>query len=60
LFHLEEGTYVDDTGTNLRGIWLFNVPVGDERYVTAALRETGRKIETTTRRYVEELEEQYP
>ena len=44
----------------LRGIQIFNVPMGEERYVAAVLREKARKVENTTRRYVEDLEEQYP
>ena len=36
--HMEEGTMVDETGTSLRGIPIFNVPVGEEIYVAAVLR----------------------
>jgi hypothetical protein len=34
--------------------------MGEERHVAAVLREKARKVENTTRRYVEDLEEQYP
>ena len=34
--------------------------MGEEKYVAAVLREKARKVESTTRRYVEDLEEQYP
>jgi hypothetical protein len=34
--------------------------VGEERYVATVLWEKARKVENTTRRYVEDLEEQYP
>jgi hypothetical protein len=38
LEHLEEGTMVDETGTSLRGIQIFNVPVGENMYEAAMLR----------------------
>jgi hypothetical protein len=57
---MEEGTMVDETGIRLRGIQILNVPVREERYVVAVLREKAQKVESTTRRYVEDMEEQYP
>ena len=58
--HLEEGTLVDETGNNLRGIQIFNVPVWEENYVATMLKEKAKRVENTTRRYVEDLEDQYP
>ena len=58
--HLKEGSMVDETGTRRRGIQIFNVPVGDEEYVAAVLKEMAKKVKSTTRRYVEDLEEKYP
>jgi len=60
LEQFEEGTLVDDTGSRLRGILILNVPVGEEEYVAAVLREKARKVESTTRRYMDDLEEKYP
>jgi hypothetical protein len=60
LEQLEEGTLVDEKGNKVRGIQIFNVPVGEEEYVEAALREKARKVEGTTRRYMDDLEEHYP
>jgi hypothetical protein len=57
---LEEGTLVDETWISLRGIHIFNVPVGEEKYVATVLKEKARRVENTTRRYVEDLEELYP
>ena len=48
---------VDDTGITLRGIQIFYVPMEEERYVVAVLREKARKVEATMRRYVEDMEE---
>jgi hypothetical protein len=60
LEYLEEGTMVDETRINMRGIQIFDVPVREEMYVAAVLREKARKVEKSTRRYVEDLEEEYP
>jgi len=57
---LQEGTMVGESGSNVRGVQIFNVPVGEEGYVAAVLREQAIKVEETTRRYVEDLEEKYP
>ena len=56
---IEEVILVDETGYRLRGIQIFNVPVGEEEYVGAVLREKARKVESTTRRYIDDLEEKY-
>ncbi len=47
--HIEEGAYVNDSGEVLRGVQIFNVPVGEERYVTAMLREKARQVGKVTR-----------
>ncbi len=56
--HIEEETYVDESGEIIRGLQIFNVPVGEERYARAILREEARKLGKVTR-HVEELEEEY-
>jgi len=60
LQHVHEGIYVNESGDRLKGIVIFNVPVGENRYVEAILRQKARKIEQNTRQYVEDLEEKYP
>jgi len=34
----KKGIYVNESGDRLKGIMIFNVPVGDNRYVEAILR----------------------
>jgi hypothetical protein len=60
LEHLEKGNMSDETWARRRGIQIFNVPVGDEEYVATALKEKAKKVESTTRIYVEDLKEKYP
>ncbi len=60
LSHIQEGTFVNWAGDVLRGLANFNVPVGEERYVTAKLRNKAGEVEQTTRSYVKDLEEEYP
>ncbi len=60
LSHLEEGTRVNESGHILRGMTIFNVPVGEERYVRAKPREKAAQVERTTASYVRNLEEKYP
>jgi hypothetical protein len=60
LEHIQEGTYVNETGDIFRGILIFNVPVGEERYVEAVLRDKAQQVGQVTRQYVEDLEEEYP
>ena len=38
---------------------IFNVPVGERRYVEAILRQKAREIGKVTRQYVEDLKKQY-
>ena len=49
-----------ETRDILRGIQMFNVPVGEERYVAAVLRNKAEQVEQVTQRYMEDLEEEYP
>jgi hypothetical protein len=60
LQHIEEGIYVIESGDRLKGIMIFNVSVGDKRYVEAVLRQKARDVGQTIRQYVEDLEEKYP
>ena len=43
----------------LRGLQIFNVPIGDERYVLTTPREKARHVGKITRQYVEDVEEEY-
>ena len=58
--HIEEGAYVNESGEILCELQIFNVPVGEERYITAILREKARLVGRVTHQYVEELEGGYP
>ena len=51
---------MNESGEILRGLLIFNVPVGEERYVAAILRDKARQVGKVTRQYVEDLEEEYP
>ena len=58
--HIQEEAYVNEPGEILRGLLIFNVPVGEERYVAANLRDKAKQVGKVTREYVEDLEEEYP
>ena len=57
---IQEGTYVKWAGDILKGIQVFNVPVGTERYVQAKLREKAMQVKQTTEKYVQDLGDEYP
>ena len=42
LQHVQEGVYVNESGERLKGIQIFNVPVGENMYVEAILRQKAR------------------
>ncbi len=44
LHHIEEGIYVNESRETLRGIEIFNVPVGDNMYVEDVLRQKAREV----------------
>ena len=56
----QRGVFVNESGEILREIVIFNVPVGETRYLEAVLRQEAREIGKVTRQYVEDIEEQYP
>ncbi len=60
LVHLQEGTFVTESGSILRGIQIFNVPLGEERYVKARLREKASQVKKTTEAYTEDMGDEYP
>jgi hypothetical protein len=44
----------------MRGLHIFNVPMGEEKYVESILRKKAKHVEKVTERYVENLGEEYP
>jgi hypothetical protein len=51
---------VNESGDILRGLTIFNVPVGEERYVQLKLREKVKQVKKTTEAYVKDLGDEYP
>jgi hypothetical protein len=60
LNHIYEGIFITNEGDNMRGLQVFNVPVGDAKYVAAVLRSKATQVTATTRKYVEDLEDKTP
>ena len=60
LMHLREGIHVSESGELLRGLTIFNVPVGEEKFVEVKLREKAQQVERTTVAYVRDLGDEYP
>jgi hypothetical protein len=58
--HLQEGVHINESGDALRGLTIFNVPVGEERYVQAKLRDKARQVAEMTEAYVRDLGDEYP
>ena len=58
--HLEEGIYMTDRGEKLRGVIIFNVPVGEEEYAMHVLRDKAEKVKKITKDYTRNLEEKNP
>ena len=44
LLHLQEGVHVNESGDRLRGLTMFNVPVGEERYAEVKLMDTTMQV----------------
>ena len=60
MMHLQEGVHINESGDTLRGLTIFNVPIGEERYVRAKLRDRARQVAETTEAYVRDLGDEYP
>ena len=60
LLHLKEGVHVNESGDLLRGLTIFNVPVGEEKYVAVKLRDKAKQVEKTTEAYVRDRRDEYP
>jgi hypothetical protein len=45
LNQIQEGAYVNWNGDILKGIQVFNVPIGTERYAQAKLREKAQQVQ---------------
>ena len=57
---MEGGLYVNENGDKLRGVIIFNVPVGDPEYVEAMLRNKAQEVVGMARKYIVDLEKEYP
>ena len=60
LSHIKEGVHVNNSGDLLKGLTIFNVPVGDDDYVSACLLDKVRQVEGVTQQYVKDLEMDHP
>ena len=60
LLRLQEGVHINESGDPLRGLTIFNVPVGEERYVEVMLRDKAMQVKKTTEAYVRDLGDEYP
>jgi len=60
LMHLQEGVHVTESGEMLRGLAIFNVPVEEEKFVEAKLREKATQVRRTTEAYVRDLGDEHP
>jgi len=50
LLHLQEGMYINESGERLRGVAIFNVQVGEEKYVQVKLtRDKAMHVKKTTK-----------
>ncbi len=59
LLHLQEGVHVNESGDRLRGLTIFNVPVGEERYVEVKLRDKAMHVKKTIEAYVRDMGDEY-
>ncbi len=57
---IEEGLIEDGDGRRLRGETIFNVPIGEPKYVEEILRNKAKEVAKVTMNYVNDLEEEYP
>ena len=49
-----------DRGEKLRGVTIFNVPVGEDEYIRHVLRDKAEKVKKTTKDYTRDMEEETP
>jgi len=52
--HLQEGVHINESGDIMRGVTIFNVPVGEEKYVQTKLRDKAKQVRETTEAYVKD------
>ena len=57
---MDEGVHVDINGDRTKGITVFNVPIGEPAFVEAVLRRKTQEVADVARKYVEDLEDDYP
>ena len=51
---------MNESGDRLKGLTIFNVPVGEERFAERKLRDEAMKVKKTTEAYVTDLGDEYP
>ena len=52
--------HVTESGDLRRGLTIFNVPVGEERFVAVKLRDKAMQVKKPTEAYVRDLGDEYP
>ena len=57
---IQEGIFVNEEGDRLRGVTIFNVSIGEGRYVEAVLKKKAKEVAAITIPYAEDLEEEFP
>jgi hypothetical protein len=57
---IQEGIFVTEERERLRDATIFNIPIGEERYVEAVLKKKAKEVAAITRQYAEDLEEEHP
>ena len=51
--------HINESGDRLRGLTIFNVPVGEDKYVQTKLRDKAKQVQINTEAYVKDLGEEY-
>jgi len=57
---MEKGIYVNENGDMLKGVTVFNVPIGEPEYVETVLKNKALEVARGARKYIEDLEEEDP
>ena len=60
LKHIQDGIFINNDGDKLRGVHVFNVPVGDANYIATILQTKASQVTSSTRKYVEDLADDHP
>ena len=60
LKRIQEGIFINNNGDKLRGVQVFNVPMGDADYIATVLQTKALPVSTTPRKYVKDLADDHP